>query len=71
MTSLCNVVLPIQAGPITLNVQFLVVDDLSPCNAIMGCAWLHRMKVIPSYVPSDDELPHGGGINRSPWHPTS
>ena len=37
-TSLGDVVLPIQAGPITLSVRFLVVDDLSPYNAIMGHA---------------------------------
>ena len=47
-TSLGDVVLLIQAGPITLNVQFSVVDDLSSYNANMGHAWLHRMKVIPS-----------------------
>ena len=48
MTSLGDVVLPVQVGPITLNVQFSMVDDLYPYNAIMGRAWLHRMKVIPS-----------------------
>ena len=37
-TSLGDVVLPIQASPITLNVQFSMVDDLSPYSAIMGCA---------------------------------
>ena len=41
-------VLSIQAGPVTLNVQFSVVDDLSPYNAIMGHAWLHKTKVILS-----------------------
>lgn len=46
--SLGDVVLPVQAGLITLNIQFSVVNDLSPCNANMGHAWLHRMKVIPS-----------------------
>ncbi|KAL6326245.1 hypothetical protein AAG906_004742 [Vitis piasezkii] len=29
-------------------IQFSVVKDLSPFNAIMGHAWLHRMKVVPS-----------------------
>ena len=48
MTFLGDVVLPVQVGPVTLNVQFSVVDDLSPYNAIMGRAWLHKMKVIPS-----------------------
>ena len=47
-TSLGDVVLLVQAGPITLNVQFSVVDDLSSYNANMGRAWLHKMKVIPS-----------------------
>ena len=46
-TSLGDVVLPVQASPITLNVQFSVVDDLSPYNVIMGSAWFHKMKVIP------------------------
>ena len=46
--SLGDVVLPIQVGPITQNVQFSVVEELSPFKAIMGCAWLHSMKVIPS-----------------------
>ena len=43
-----DIALPIQARPITLNKQFLVVEDLSPFNAVLGCAWLHNMKVIPS-----------------------
>ena len=25
-----------------------MVQDLSPFNAILGCTWLHYMKVIPS-----------------------
>ncbi|KAL6327271.1 hypothetical protein AAG906_017828 [Vitis piasezkii] len=47
-TSLGDIVLPVQAGPVTLNVQFSVVEDLSPFNAILGRTWLHYMKVIPS-----------------------
>ena len=47
-TSLGDIVLSVQAGPVTLNVQFLVVQDLSPFNAILGLTWLHYMKVIPS-----------------------
>ena len=35
-TFLGDVVLPIQASPVTLNVYFSLVDDLSPYNAIMG-----------------------------------
>ncbi|RVX05862.1 hypothetical protein CK203_023754 [Vitis vinifera] len=47
-TSLGDIVLSVQAGPVTLNVQFSVVEDLSPFNAILGRMWLHYMKVIPS-----------------------
>ncbi|XP_034678338.1 uncharacterized protein LOC117908746 [Vitis riparia] len=47
-TSLGDIVLPVQAGPVTLNVQFSVVQDLSPFNVILGRTWLHCMKAIPS-----------------------
>nr|CAN69666.1 hypothetical protein VITISV_013633 [Vitis vinifera] len=47
-TSLGDVVLPVQVGSVILNVQFSVVEDLSPFNAILGRTWLHYMKVIPS-----------------------
>ncbi|XP_034704195.1 uncharacterized protein LOC117928417 [Vitis riparia] len=46
-TSLGDIVLPIQAGSVTFNVQFFVVQDLSPFNVILGCTWLHYMKAIP------------------------
>lgn len=35
-TSLGDILLPIQAGLITLNVQLSVVEDLFPFNAILG-----------------------------------
>ena len=47
-TSLGDIVLPVQAGPVTLNVQFSVVQELSPFNIILGRTWLHYMKAIPS-----------------------
>ena len=47
-TSLADVVLPVQDGPVILNIQFFMVEDLSLFNAIMGRTWLHDMKVIPS-----------------------
>ncbi|XP_034698236.1 uncharacterized protein LOC117923851 [Vitis riparia] len=47
-TSLGDIVLLVQAGPITLNVQFSVVQDLSPLNAVLGLTWLHYMKAIHS-----------------------
>ncbi|KAL6343252.1 hypothetical protein AAG906_022168 [Vitis piasezkii] len=47
-TSLGDIVLPVQAGPVTLNVQFSVVQDLSPFNVILGRTWLNYMKAIAS-----------------------
>ncbi|RVW31155.1 hypothetical protein CK203_108452 [Vitis vinifera] len=47
-TSLGDIILPVRAGPITLNVQFSVVQELSPFNVILGRTWLHYMKAIPS-----------------------
>ena len=46
-TSLGDIVLPVQAGPVTLNVQFSMVQELSSFNVILGRTWLHYMKVIP------------------------
>ena len=36
-TSLGDVVLPVQVVPVIQNVQFSMVEDLSPFNPIMGC----------------------------------
>ena len=41
-TSQGDVVLPVQVGPVTLNVQFSMVEDLSHFNAIMGRALLQE-----------------------------
>ncbi|RVW17188.1 hypothetical protein CK203_075956 [Vitis vinifera] len=49
-TSLRDIILPVQVGPVTLNVQFSVVQDLSPFNVILGRTWLHYMKVIPLHI---------------------
>lgn len=46
--SLRDIVLPIQAGSITLNIQLSMVEDLFPFNAILGRTLLQSMKVIPS-----------------------
>ena len=48
IVTLGDVTLPVKAGPITQQVFFLIVEDLVPYNAIMGKAWLHSMKVVPS-----------------------
>ena len=38
----------VKAGPVTQQVLFSMVEDLGPYNAILGRAWLHAMKVVPS-----------------------
>ena len=43
-----DIVLSVKAGTITQQVLFSVVEDLGPYNAIVGRAWLHAMKAIPS-----------------------
>ena len=40
--------LPVLAGPINLQTEFIVIRASSLYNAIMGRDWLHRMKVVPS-----------------------
>lgn len=47
-TSLGDIILPIQAGSVILNVQLSTIEDLSPFNAILGCTWIHSMRGIPS-----------------------
>ena len=62
--SLGDVVLPVQARPVVQNVQFSVVEGLSSFNAIMGCTWLHNMKVIPfTYHQMVSCLTKDGHIN--------
>ena len=46
--TLGDVALPIKAGSVTQQVLFSIFKDLRPYNAIMGRAWLHLMKAIPS-----------------------
>ncbi|RVX04436.1 hypothetical protein CK203_018591 [Vitis vinifera] len=54
-----RLILTVQAGPVLSNVQFSVVQDLSPFNVILGCTWLHYMKVIPTYHQMVDKDPPG------------
>ena len=43
-----DITFPVQAGPVTQQLLFSVVEDLGPYNVILGQAWLHAMKVVPS-----------------------
>ena len=46
--SVGDITFSVKAGPVTQQVLFFVVEDLGPCNAILGRAWLHAMKAVPS-----------------------
>ena len=46
--SVGDITFSVKAGPVTQQVIFSVVEDLGPYNAILGRAWLHAMKAIPS-----------------------
>ena len=46
--SIGDITFPVKAGPVTQQVLFSVVEDLRPYNAILGRAWLHAMKAMPS-----------------------
>ena len=43
-----DIALPVKAGLVTQQVLFSIVKDLGPYNAIIGRAWLHAMKAVPS-----------------------
>ena len=46
--SIGDITFSVKAGPVAQQVLFSVVEDLGPYNAILGRAWLHAMKVVPS-----------------------
>ena len=43
-----DIAFPVRADLVTQQVLFSVVEDLGPYNAILGRAWLHAMKTVPS-----------------------
>ena len=54
----------VKAGPVTQQVLFSVVEDLGPYNAILGRAWLHAMKAVPStYHQTISYLTASGQVN--------
>ena len=59
-----DIVLFVKVGPVTQQVLFSVVEDLGPYNAIVGRAWLHAMKAIPSiYHQTINYLTPSGQVN--------
>ena len=46
--SVGDITFSVKAGPVTQQVLFSMVEDLGPYNVILGRAWLHAMKAVPS-----------------------
>ncbi|RVW88395.1 hypothetical protein CK203_040990 [Vitis vinifera] len=70
-TSLGDIILSVRAGPVTLNVQFSVVQELSPFNIILGRTWLHYMKAIPSTYHQMVSFLTNEGQTDLLWQPVS
>ena len=43
-----EIMLPISAGPITVMVPLIVINEPSNFNTILGHTWIHAMKGLPS-----------------------
>ena len=52
--TISDIALPVKARSVTKQVLFSVVKYFRPHNAIVGRAWLHAMKA----VPSNNQLPN-------------
>jgi hypothetical protein len=61
-TPLGKTTLPVLAGPINLQIEFIVIHGSSPYNAIMGRDWLHRMRAVPSTLHQKLRFPIEDGI---------
>jgi hypothetical protein len=61
-TPLGKTTLPVLAGPINLQTEFIVIHGSSPYNAIMGRDWLHRMRAVPSTLHQKLRFPTEDGI---------
>uniref|UniRef100_A0A2N9IYR7 Uncharacterized protein n=1 Tax=Fagus sylvatica TaxID=28930 RepID=A0A2N9IYR7_FAGSY len=57
-----KIMLPVLAGPINLQTEFIVVRASSPYNAIMGRDWLHRMRAVPSTLHQKLRFPTADGV---------
>uniref|UniRef100_A0A2N9H5X7 Integrase catalytic domain-containing protein n=1 Tax=Fagus sylvatica TaxID=28930 RepID=A0A2N9H5X7_FAGSY len=54
--------LPVMAGLIRLQTEFIVIRGSSPYNAIVGRDWLHRMKAVPSTLHQKLRFPTEEGV---------
>ena len=56
------VTIQVGAGPVHLDVEFLVVDVPFFYNAIMGRTWIHRMRAVPSTYHQRIRFPTSNGV---------
>ena len=54
--------LPIQTGPKTVEVNFIVVDTYSPYTAIVGRPWLHTLGAVASSLHQKLKFPSGDQV---------
>ena len=54
--------LPMQAGSVVVEVDFIVVDAYSPYTAIMVRPWLHALEAVSSTLHQKVKYPAGGQI---------
>ena len=51
--------LPVQAGTDVVEVDFIVVNAVSPYTAIMGRPWLHSLGAVSSTIHQKVKYPSG------------
>jgi hypothetical protein len=54
--------LPVLAGSISLQIEFIVIHGSSPYNAIVGRDWLHRMRAVPLTLHQKLRFPTEDGV---------
>ena len=54
--------LPIQTGPVVVEVNFVVVDTYSPYTAIVGRPWLHALGGVASTLHQKVKFPSGDQV---------
>ncbi|KAL5580697.1 hypothetical protein UlMin_013139 [Ulmus minor] len=57
-----DIALPVYAGGINLNVNFIVLDSPSAYNMILGRPWIHKMRAVPSTFHQVVRFPTKWGI---------
>ena len=62
--SIGDITFSVKASLVTQQVLFSMVEDLGPYNVILGRAWLHAMKAVPStYHQTISSLTESGQVD--------